>query len=252
MAWYDDAYARRVPIVVDDRAGSGSRDVTAAVPSTLSELWDTIQADGDDIRVTLDDGVTPVTYQWSGFSYANRTGSVQVDNATAPQAAMNVLWLYFGNAAATSGAGSFTASSARTGHIVATVPGPSVPILQGLAAGQRPPSVWVGATGESRRIWWDLTGILSPLRAPSEGQTSGQEVQAVIADAQDSGAGASSLWVAGSERVIVTPDGRTLAGYIATGGADGGRYTDRLKVWTSDGELYVLSGQRNTYTVQEP
>ena len=39
---------------------------------------------------------------------------------------------------------------------------------------------------------------------------------------------------------------------LTTGGADGGRYTDRLKVWTSDGELYVLSAQRNTYTVQEP
>ena len=188
----------------------------------------------------------------ASFTYSTRTGVIEVDGATAPQTAMCVLWLYFGNASATSGAGSFTASGARTGHIVATVPGPSVPILQGLASGQRPPSVWVGATGESRRIWWDLTGILSPLRAPSEGQASGQEVQAVIADAQDAGAGASSLWVAGSERVIVTPDGRTLAGYITTGGADGGRYKDRLKVWTSDGELYVLAAQRNTYTVQEP
>ena len=122
MAWYDDAYARRVPIVVDDRAGSGSRDVTAAVPSTLAEFWDSIQADGDDIRVTLDDGVTPVTYQWSGFTYATRTGSVQVDNATAPQSAMNVLWLYFGSASATSGAGSFTASSARTGIAAPSTP----------------------------------------------------------------------------------------------------------------------------------
>lgn len=252
MAWYDDAYAYRVPIVVDDRTGTGSRDVTVTVPPTLAEFWGAIQADGDDIRVTLDDGVTLVTYQWASFTYASRTGVIEVDGATTPQAAMCVLWLYFGNASATSGAGSFTASSARTGHITATVPGPSVPILQGLASGQRPPSVWVGATGESRRVWWDLTGILSPLRAPSEGQTAGQEVQAVIADAQDNGSGASSLWVAGSERVIVTPDGRTLAGYIATGGADGGRYTDRLKVWTSDGELYVLSAQRNTFTVQEP
>ena len=252
MAWYDDAYAYRVPIVVDDRTGTGSRDVTVTVPPTLAEFWSGIQADGDDIRLTLDDGVTLVTYQWASFTYSTRTGVIEVDGATAPQAAMCVLWLYWGNASATSGAGSFTASSARTGHITATVPGPSVPILQGLASGQRPPSVWVGATGESRRVWWDLTGILSPLRAPSEGQTAGQEVQAVIADAQDAGAGASSLWVAGSERVIVTPDGRTLAGYIATGGADGGRYTDRLKVWTSDGELYVLSAQRNTFTVQEP
>ena len=252
MAWYDDAYAYRVPIVVDDRSGSGSRDVTVTVPQALAEFWGAIQADGDDIRLTLDDGVTPVVYQWASFTYATRTGVIEVDGATAPQAAMCVLWLYFGNASATSGAGSFTASGARTGHITATVPGPSVPILQGLASGQRPPSVWVGATGESRRVWWDLTGILSPLRAPSEGQTAGQEVQAVIADAQDAGVGTSSLWVAGSERVIVTPDGRTLAGYIATGGADGGRYTDRLKVWTSDGELYVLSAQRNTFTVQEP
>ena len=43
-----------------------------------------------------------------------------------------------------------------------------------------------------------------------------------------------------------------ITGYIATGGADGGRYTDRCKVWTSDGELYILSAQRNTFTVQEP
>lgn len=252
MAWYDDAYRGRVAIIVDDRAGSGSRDVTVTVPPTLAEFWDTIQADGDDIRLTLDDGVTPVIYQLASWTYATRTAVIEVDGATAPQAAMCVLWLYYGNASATSGAGSFTAASARTGRIVETVPGPSVPILQGLAAGQRPPSVWVGATGESRRIWWDLTGILSPLRQPSEGQTAGQEVQAILADAQDGGAGASSLWVAGSERVTVTPDGRTLAGYIATGGADGGRYTDRVKIWTSDGELYVLSAQRNTYTVQEP
>lgn len=252
MAWYDDAYARRVPIVVDDRAGSGSRDVTVTVPSTLAEFWDTIQSDGDDIRLTLDDGVTPVTYKWASFTYATRSGVIEVDNATAPQSAMCVLWLYFGNASATSGAGSFTASSVRTGHITATVPGPSVPILQGLASNARPPSVWTHALGESRRIWWDLTGLLDPLRAPSEGQTSGEEVQAVLADAQKAGSTVTTLWVAGSERVIVTPDGRTLAGYIATGGATGERYTDRLIVNTSAGNKYVLSGQRNTFNVQEP
>jgi len=252
MAWYDDAYRGRVAIVVDDRSGAGSRDVTCVIPSTLAEFWDSIQPDGDDIRVTLDDGITLVSYKLSGFTYATRTASVQVDNATAPQAAVNVLWLYFGNPAATNGASIFTVASPRTGRIVETVPAPSMPVLQGLAAGQRPPSVWIAATGESRRIYWDLTGILSPLRQPSEGQTVGQEVQAVLADAQDAGAGAAYLWVAGSERVTVTPDGRTLAGYIATGGADGGRYTDRLKVWTSDGEFFILSAQRNNYTVQEP
>jgi hypothetical protein len=252
MAWYDDAYAYRVPIVVDDRTGTGSRDVTVTVPPTLAEFWSGIQADGDDIRVTLDDGVTLVTYQWASFTYASRTGVIEVDGATAPQAAMCVLWLYFGNAAATSGAGSFTASSARTGHITATVPGPSVPILQGLASGPRPPTVWTHAVGESRRIWWDVTGILDPLRAPSEGQTSGEEVQAVLADAQKAGSTVTTLWVAGSERVVVTPDGRTLVGYIATGGATGERYTDRAFLWTSAGAKYVLSGQRNSYNVQEP
>jgi hypothetical protein len=164
---------------------------------------------------------------------------------------MNVLWLYWGNASATSAAGSFSPSAPRTGTIFPQLPALSAPIFDGLTASARPPAVWIAGAGESRRIWWDVSGILAPLRAPSEGQLAGQEVQALLADAQDGGAGASSLWVAGSERIVITPDGRTLVGYTATGRVDAAKVVDRIKVWLTGGDLFILTAQGNTFAPVE-
>jgi hypothetical protein len=251
MSWLGSGWAYRHPIIVDDPSAA-SRDVTWAVPRDLATFWEHVDSAGDDIRVCEADGYTPLTYDIaSGFSVANKTCTVEVDNATAPRAARNVLWVYWGNASASSAAAPFTPSSAIAATSTAELPAPSDPIFDGLTRSNRPPAVWAANLGETRRIWWDLSGLLGPLSAPSEGQSTGEEVQSLAADAEDGGSGLSSLWTAGSERLVVMPDGRVLAGYLATGGSADGVYTDRLKVWTTSGRLYILTAQRNTYDVQE-
>ena len=251
MSWLGSGWAYRHPILVDDPSAA-ARDVTWAVPRDLAAFWENVAASGADIRVTEADGYTPLTYDIAaGFDVATKVCTVEVDNATAPRAARNLLWVYWGNASASSAATTFSPSSAIAATSTAELPAPSDPVFDGLTRSNRPPAVWSNNVGETRRIWWDLSGLLGPLSAPSEGQNTGEEVQSLAADAEDGGSGSSGLWTAGSERIVVMPDGRVLAGYLATGGSADGVYTDRLKVWTTSGRLYILTAQRNTYDVQE-
>ena len=252
MSYLDSAWGYRHPILVDDPSAA-SRDVTWTVPRDLSAFWENVAAAGADIRVTEADGYTKLTYDIaSGFDVATKVCTVEVDNATAPRAARNLLWVYWGNASASSEATTFSPSSAIAATSTAELPAPSDPIFDGLTRSNRPPAVWSMAAGETRRIWWDISGLIGPLGSPSEGQSTGEEVESLTADAQTAGSGASSLWTAGSERIVVMPDGRVLAGYLATGGSADTSHTDRLKVWTTGDRVYILTAQRNIYAPKEP
>jgi hypothetical protein len=251
MSWLDADLAYRHPVLVDDPSAA-SRQVDITIPRDLSAFFENVDAAGDDVRITQADGYTPIAYELSTFNLGNKTVTIGVHASTAPRAARNVLWVYWGDPAAAAGATSRAAGSPIAATSTAELPAPSDPVFDGLTRSNRPPAVWSMTAGETRRIWWDISGLIGPLGSPSEGQSTGEEVESLAADAQTAGSGASSLWTAGSERIVVMPDGRVLAGYLATGGSADTSHTDRLKVWTTGDRVYILTAQRNIYAPREP
>ena len=119
MSWFNANWGYRQAIVVDNLGGASTIDVTATIPADFDPFWQNVLANGFDIRVTLADGKTLATFDVDSFNQTNRTGTIEIDNASAADSdAMLVFWLYWGNAAAANAATTFTPSSAKTGHIV--------------------------------------------------------------------------------------------------------------------------------------
>ena len=118
------------------------------MPSTYAQFWDEIQADGDDVRVTLADGVTLASYKIHGFNYSNKVVNVHVNDVTVNSAdAAVVLWLYWNNASAADAASTFTIASEKDGYLEMGVPGTgSHPVIpcRGESPGATVPRYQVG------------------------------------------------------------------------------------------------------------
>lgn len=106
---------KRASITLD--AVDTSSDYTITIPKDWSDFWDDVDSSGLEIEVTDADGLTTLTYQWSSFTSSTRTGVLQIDNYTSPVNGIAQIWLYWGMSGASTGAGSFSASSPRNGYV---------------------------------------------------------------------------------------------------------------------------------------
>lgn len=240
MSWYDDAYLYRAPILIEDAAGG---DVTITVPADWDLFWDTIQADGDDIRVTQEDGITLATYEWSTFTYASRAGVIDIDGyAGEPGCTKGVHWLYFGNSAATDGAGSFTASAPVDGFIHLGAPAGHIVDLRQEEAGVEVPTQRLGkAVDADLYIWWRIAGLQS--RLTTYNKSSALEEVAGITEAVVATGGATQAGMTDADRlrIVETQDGYTYIRMYVDDGASGTDYTVRLGVLTTEGR--VITGR---------
>jgi hypothetical protein len=119
MGWLR-GYNEREPITVITTGTGSTSDVTLSIPSGWDAFWSAIDALFYGIRITAADGVTPIDYEVTSFSVANRTATIEIDDAPMPGAADRavLMWLYFApQATATSGDTSFSPSSPLTGRI---------------------------------------------------------------------------------------------------------------------------------------
>lgn len=119
-------------ITVDARAWvAGAAEVSITVPADWDAFWTQInQTDGRDIRVLNAAGDTPLTYDvvdtgGGAFGAADitaRSCKIRISGWTPPAAAMCRLVLAWGQASATSGAGSPTTVSPLNGYILVAAP----------------------------------------------------------------------------------------------------------------------------------
>lgn len=122
----------RVGICINHSAHDvAAKDVSVTVPADHELFWRSsaaggVQSDGKDIRVTTANGTTLVTaLELTSFTYASRTLTMELDNASAGGSHDGeVLWLYWGNASATTVATTFVSASPLTGYILAGRPAP--------------------------------------------------------------------------------------------------------------------------------
>lgn len=257
MGWLD-GWDFRIPIAVDNTGSAATVDVVAPIPEDLDHFWDEIDSSGDEIRVTSADGITPQTYQWSGFNKTNKTGDIEIDNLTADSsnATTILVWLYYGNTGAASTASSFTAAtSAVDGHIHSGKPAQYIasgaPIKQGLTQPENPLQK---NTTDEVLVWIEMRAMLEGRRRKSGESLLWEEVHRVqVQVLNNAGADQSSLYTADRTRFVETPNGFYVGVYVKAG-TTATNYTIAPKIWTYAPESTIDAGSlgAGVYRILQP
>ena len=165
--WYSSGGytpTRRVSISLDGNGASANYSVT--IPAQLDDFWNEIDTSGNELRVTDADGVTVLTYDLSGFSKTNRTGTIRIGAYTAGSG-VEQLFLYYGMSGASSAAGSPATSSPRNGYIDLGSPkGRIIPWRPERPGATAPEEQFTKGSGEQKWLWFDLGSFLHTASAP--------------------------------------------------------------------------------------
>ena len=262
MSWMDKDWTHRAAVSVDNTTSAQTtEDVTIALPSEWPEFWGNVKSAGEDVRVTDANGVTLETYQLVSFNSTTRTGSIEVDNVdltdveTSPAAAVAgvLLWVYWGNAAASAAAGSFTAAgTAKTGTIQVGTPGSGsqrVVMARPETPGSTNPRTEVHkAASETIHLWWNLSGVLASRHIPSQGSRAFEEIHNVSYDVETAGNPVPSMVDSASIRMVGP-------GWVRTtikAGASGTNYVALLAVELTEGRKLDFRTTIRVKDVTEP
>ena len=107
MSWYNNAWKKRLPITVDNTANATSALSYHQVSISLTGAAYTAfhasaKSDGSDIRVTDSDGVTLLSHALEGIDTTNSAVYLLVKVPAVAAGATRTIYVYYGNAAATS------------------------------------------------------------------------------------------------------------------------------------------------------
>ena len=237
MSWYDEAWARRRSISIDNTGGAGGAiDAEIVVPKDWDELWDNCnQTDARDVRICAADGFTLLSYNIEGFVLATRTLEIEIDGYTATAAGMLQVWIYWDNAAATdAAAGAFVPAAAKTGYIdVGGVRGLVTVAKPERFKDLRPRTTLSKATDDTIHHTFDLGGEmeLRPFYAPYSKHLEMEEVDYVNYVVETAGGAQASMITAAKTRIVA---GRFVHVDLKAG-SDATDYTVVLTVVTTEG-----------------
>lgn len=249
MAWLD-GWSYRIPVAIDNSGAAGTVDAAIAIPDDWDHFWDAIDTDGDEIRLTSADGTELLTYQWSSspaFNKANRAGLIEIDAMTADgtNASMILIWLYYGNTGAASGAGSFTlATSAVDGFIYLGRP-------SGYLAQGRPPTPGTTqpetrlqkSSTEEVRVWLEVRRLMETRHRKAAGSLLWEEPHKIVSSiVNSSGTPQAAMIDQAATRFveILSGPGRGLwVGLLWKAGTTATNYTFVPSVYTYAPEVTV-------------
>lgn len=232
--WYDDAWSTRYAVSIPHTLSTGTNDVSVVIPKS-HPIWAILASEGNEnsVRVTDGDGYTPLTFQLKNaalsgtWSTANKDGGIRIDNAAfVAGTAVKLIWIYVGNSAATSGAGSVTLSGAVSGYLYQNTPPRAGDVVR---AGPTPPGETVASpdvpkrSGETRRVWLGLNGLLSGRAVPAEGAPGLESVWGVATSSQTGGS-AASVHDSTETRFVEDADGVFYASVLTQSGSGGTDY----------------------------
>lgn len=231
-----NAWTQRAPAVADGTAAAGPY-VSVTVPK-WDRLWDNMQADGDDLRWCGYSG-TALTFENAAPDTSARTiGTHNVAYTSAGASKVDILWMYWGNAAASNGEGAPTKTTlgttrfggypdpARTILCVPDPPGATVP-AQRFAKKQ----------DEACMLWWDMTPALGDAEPVAGRPSSAFYLKYIDVNTTD-GSGIYSAETTSEDTWssvyfdICEIDGRLYVGMslLATYGTSGTDYTVKFRV----------------------
>ena len=232
MSWYAANWKYRVPVAVDNTAGStGNVDVTFAVPSDFDLFWlNCNQTDARDVRICDSDGRTLVAYELENFSLANRSLTVELHTLAVTASTMHQVWMYWGYASAVSGATSITPSSPKTGYVELSRPtGRIVQVAPEQPGVVKPRNILTKEANEQVWIWWDFRALLHRRMETYSGSSAYEEIaRASLVDIQAATSSQAAMIDTTATRFL---DGQV--GTLAKAGTSGTDYTAICRVVTT-------------------
>jgi hypothetical protein len=248
MAWLT-GWKRRVAVTLNmgAKAGAGTTDAEVVLDSTWDEFWGLIDTDGDEIRITKADGTTALTYQWKAgtFSKANKTGTIEIDNAPHTVApSVTLIWLYYDQSGAASGAGVFVAAAPVSGYIDLLVPA-QVVRAERQRPGQTTPTTTIAGTEASiLSVCFDLRDMLRPRVSAHDSRLHGEEILEMTASVRDTSdvVVANTIDIADSrfttDRLYRSGLASVLVDAPAGSLDDGSNYAISVVVYTTASQVY--------------
>ena len=165
-SWYNTAWSHRWPIAIQIFGGAGvaaNYDLQIEIPKEWDRFWDTVKSDLYDVILTGPDGTSLLDFKRLTTDYANRVLTLQVDAfASHNNDSANLIWLYFGNAAATDLASVFTAGTVKAGEIFLGGPVGSIISRATGGGGQDAPQIAITKTStEEIDVFVSTAGLFS-------------------------------------------------------------------------------------------
>lgn len=252
MSWYSANYKRRAALSVDNTTGGAtSINVTCTIPTDWDDFWQHIRSTGEDIKVTLNDGVTLATFAKPTFTFSTRSLVIVVDGVAVTADKVNTLWLYWDYSAETSaGTGAATGTSAKNAYVELSQPTPpNIIVCRPVPPSDtRAAAVIAKSAAEVTHIWWDLAAMLEQRPGTYAGQRLREEIAAVgwvVYASTTPQAGmvtANKTTIVGAGSVVKT---------LIQAGTSGTNYTGRLTVTTSLGRVLEFSCEVRVRTPTE-
>ena len=188
MSYLRQALRFRYPVTVAND-GSSTVDVEITVPPRWDHFWGNIRSDAFDVILTAADGVTVLDFQRSSFNLATRTLVLQVGAFPVLNDAdtESLIWLYYGDAAATDEAGTPVIGATVNG--VVYLGQPTVPRIDVTRRPRATLSDIVDkSTDEIVYIWFHIGQLLERQRHPDGGSITFEEVKDVRVQVIEDGA----------------------------------------------------------------
>lgn len=225
-SWYDDAWAFRAPITFLVPSATYKGDYT--IPKDWDDFWANVQSDGDDIRITYADGRTACVFQLqAGFSTATRTGTVTIYASDGIASSRNVVWIYWGNASATSASGVVASggNQAITPRETPTADRVVALIAESPDATQPSQTIRKGS-GETIWVYVDVTDALMRRSTPFESSDLCEGVHTITTSATLAGASATATIASVPQYdALIEASGRQYVRVQLSAGSSGTTYT---------------------------
>ncbi len=257
MSWFKDlsaglAYPYRWPVAFYNAGGSGGVDVSIVIPPEWDEFWGNVQSTGYDIRFTRADGVTPIAWKRTSWTYASHTATLELDSVTAIGAGVTIVWMYWGaGATAADGATTPTISSAKTGVVSLHRPDPRRVFKYRTASpgAQRPPDTIAKTANEKILVWVDWSSVVNARVGQANSRSEYDEVGSVVVDVQAATASQASMF--DQSETVVVGAARVLVGVWIQAGTSGTNYVVIPKITTAEGLVYEHRVRLQVYSTAE-
>jgi hypothetical protein len=120
--WMDTDWSYRAPALVDRSGTSGAKDAELPLVTAHQHLWDNVDTNGEDIRVTSADGETAIVYDLEALNKTSQVGTIELQAYNGQDNAHQLVYIYYGATDKSDGSATFTPSTPIDGTITPEYP----------------------------------------------------------------------------------------------------------------------------------
>ena len=240
MSWFNKDFKRRLPLVIDTSATSkGTIEFSFGVPEDYDDFWDNVRTDGFDVVLTDKNGEA-FTFNRFTWNTTTRESLFRVAGFSMTEGnVMHVIFIYWDNPDQSVDLSStVTTTSPKTTFAYLGAPFGNVVNFQtrsGLSS--VPTTIFQKDPDEKIDIWFPVSQLLAPRSLPYNERLDLKGIDYINVNVLDSSDANQTAMYALSET-------RIIAGWVRARVQAGTADTDyvvRLKVFTSDNEVFILS-----------